>query len=64
MHSVCTSQGTHFLSATKTTWSMLFRETVAVYCENHTKCLNTLCVHIEEFQYVKAGDIYIVTTKL
>jgi hypothetical protein len=23
---------------------MLFRETVAVYCENHTEHINTLCV--------------------
>jgi hypothetical protein len=34
------------------------RETIAVYCENHTKHSNTLCVHIAEFQYVKAGGIY------
>jgi hypothetical protein len=34
--SVRTSQGTHYISATKPNRLMLFREKVAVYCENHT----------------------------
>jgi hypothetical protein len=33
--SVRTSQETHYVSATETSRLMLFRETVAVYCENH-----------------------------
>jgi hypothetical protein len=33
---------------------MLFRETVAVYCENHTEHTNTLCGQNAEFWYVKA----------
>jgi hypothetical protein len=43
---------------------MLFRETVAVYCENHTEHTDTLCGQNAEFLYVKAGGIYIVTTVL
>jgi hypothetical protein len=35
--SVRTSQETHYVSATKPNRLMLFRETVAVYCENHTE---------------------------
>jgi hypothetical protein len=34
---------------------MLFRETVAVYCENHTEHTNTLCGQNAEFSNVKAG---------
>jgi hypothetical protein len=34
---------------------MLFRETVAVYCENHTEHANTLCGQNAEFWYVKAS---------
>jgi hypothetical protein len=35
--SVRTSQETQYVSATKPNRLMLFRETVAVYCENHTE---------------------------
>jgi hypothetical protein len=42
-NSVRTSQGTHYVSATKPNWLMLFRETVAVYYENRTEHTNTLC---------------------
>jgi hypothetical protein len=34
---------------------MLFRETVAVYCENHTEHKNTLCGQNAELQFVKSG---------
>jgi hypothetical protein len=34
---VRTSQETQYVSATKTNRLMLFRETVAVYCANHTE---------------------------
>jgi hypothetical protein len=37
---------------------MLFRETTAVYCENHTEHTNKLRGQNAEFQYVKAGGIY------
>jgi hypothetical protein len=45
-NSVRTSQETHNVSATETNRLMLFRETVAVYCENHTEHTNTLCGQI------------------
>jgi hypothetical protein len=37
-----TSQKTHYVSATKTNRLILFREIIAVYCENHTEHINTL----------------------
>jgi hypothetical protein len=37
---------------------MLFGETVAVYCENHTEHTNTLCGQNEEFWDVKASGTY------
>jgi hypothetical protein len=40
---VRTSQGTHYVSATKPNRLILFRETIAVYCENHTEHTDTLC---------------------
>jgi hypothetical protein len=48
-HSVHTSQEIHYVSATKPNRLMLFRETVAVYCENHMKHTNTLCGQNVEF---------------
>jgi hypothetical protein len=39
---VRTSQETNYISATKPNRLMLFRETVDVYCENHTKNTDTL----------------------
>jgi translation initiation factor IF-1 len=39
---------------------MLFGETVAVYCENHTEHINTLCGHfssyLTETHYVSATE--------
>jgi translation initiation factor IF-1 len=37
---------------------MPFRETVAVYCENHTEHTNTLCGQNAEYVNVRAGGIY------
>jgi hypothetical protein len=37
---------------------MLFRETVAVYCENHTEHADTLCGQNAEFQCDKACGTY------
>jgi hypothetical protein len=34
---------------------MLFGETAAVYCENHTEHTDTLCGQNAEFWYVKGG---------
>jgi hypothetical protein len=41
--SVRTSQETHYVSATETVRLMSFGEIIAVYCENHTEHINTLC---------------------
>jgi hypothetical protein len=40
------------VSATETNRLMLFRETVAVYCENHTEHTNTLCGQNAEALYI------------
>jgi hypothetical protein len=37
---------------------MLFGETVAVYCENHTEHRDTLCGQNAEFWYVKVSGAY------
>jgi hypothetical protein len=42
---------------------MLFRETVAVYCENHMEHTDTLCGQNAEFWYVKRV-VHIVTVSL
>jgi hypothetical protein len=56
---VHTSQETHHVSATKPNRLMLFRKTVAVYCEKHTEHTDTLCGQQNvEFWYVKAGGTY------
>jgi hypothetical protein len=36
---------------------MLFRGTVAVYCETHTEHTDTLCEQNAEFLYIKASGI-------
>jgi thioredoxin-related protein len=46
------------MSTTKTNLLMLFRQTICVYCENHTKDKNTLCGENREFRYVNASGIY------
>jgi hypothetical protein len=57
-NSVRTSQETHYVSATKPNRLMLFREIIAVYCENHTEHTNTLCRQNAEFSNVEAGGTY------
>jgi hypothetical protein len=37
---------------------MLFRETVAVYCENHTGLTDTLCGQNAEYSNVKLCDTF------
>jgi hypothetical protein len=44
-----TAQKTHYVSAPKPNRLMLFRETVAVNCENHTEHTNTLCGQKTQF---------------
>jgi hypothetical protein len=58
MNSVHTSQETHYVSGRKPNRLMLFREIIAVYCENHTEHIDTLCGQNAEFQYVTAGGTY------
>jgi hypothetical protein len=41
-NSVRTSQETHYISVTKINWSILFRRTIALCCENHEKHIHTL----------------------
>jgi hypothetical protein len=50
---VRTSQETHYVSATETNRLMLFMETVAVYCENHTEHTDTVRTS-QETHYVSA----------
>jgi hypothetical protein len=57
-NSVRTSKETHYVSITKPNRLMLFSETVAVYCENHTEHTNTFCGKNAEFWYVKVGGTY------
>jgi hypothetical protein len=52
MNPVRTSQETHYVTATKTNRLMLFRETVTVYCENHTEHTNTLWAGYIAIQFV------------
>jgi hypothetical protein len=49
-----TSQETHNVFATKPNRLMLFREIIAVYCENHTEHINTLCGQNAEFLIVRS----------
>jgi hypothetical protein len=58
MSSVRTSQETQYVFATKPNRLMLFREILAVYCENLTENTGTLCGQNAEFYYVKAGGTY------
>jgi hypothetical protein len=53
---VCTSKEIRYVSATKINWLLLlFRETIAVYYENHMGHTNTLRKQDAEFQYVRVG---------
>jgi hypothetical protein len=42
-NAVRTSEETHYVPAAEPNQLMLFRETVAVYCESHTEHTDTLC---------------------
>jgi hypothetical protein len=60
-HAVRTSQETHYVSATKLNRLMLFGETAAVYCENHTEHTDALCEQNECFSALKQA-VHTVTT--
>jgi hypothetical protein len=62
-NSVRTSQETHYVSSTKPNQLMLFGETVAVYCENHTEHTDTPCGQNADFSVLKQM-VYIITTSL
>jgi hypothetical protein len=51
-----TSQETHYVSATESSRLMLFGETVAVYCENHTEHTDTDRTS-QETHYVSATEM-------
>jgi hypothetical protein len=55
---VRTSQETHYVSATETNRLMLFRETVAVYCENHTEHTQDSLWHNKNITYIQPGGAY------
>jgi hypothetical protein len=57
MNPVRSSQETHCVSATEPNRLMLFEETVAICCENHTQHTDKACGQNAVFQYVKAGGI-------
>jgi hypothetical protein len=57
------SQETHYVSATNTNLLMPCRETVAVYCENHTEHTNTLCGRMRSFSALNQF-VHIVITGL
>jgi hypothetical protein len=63
-NSVRTSQEAHYVSATKSNRLVLFWETVAVYCENHTEHTDTLCVDIMQSFSVLKQVVQIRTTGL
>jgi hypothetical protein len=46
-------KGTQCVSITTINWLMMFKEIIAVYCENHTKPKNTLCGQNEVLLVVK-----------
>jgi hypothetical protein len=48
----------HYATATKPNRLVLFRETVAIYCENQMENRNSLFVLNEDFWYVQAGGTY------
>jgi hypothetical protein len=63
-NSIHTSQETPHVSAAEINLLMLFRETVAVYCEKHTEHTDALCGHNAEFWYVKSRRNHTVTIGL
>jgi hypothetical protein len=58
------SQRTVCASIMKTTWSMLFRKTVAFYCKNFTKYITALCGHNADYFSVLNLTVHMVTNRL
>jgi hypothetical protein len=61
---VRTLQETQYVSATKANRLMLFGETVAVYCENHTEHTTALCMGRKQSFCVLKETVPTVTTGL
>jgi hypothetical protein len=57
-HSVRTAKKTQLFTITKINWLTLFKEIIAVYCENNKKHNNTLCGKNAELQIVNARGTY------
>jgi hypothetical protein len=57
-HSVPISNKTQRVSMTTISWSMLFKEIIAVYSENHTKPINTLCGQNADLLIIKSGGTH------
>jgi hypothetical protein len=47
----------NYISITKPNWLMLFREIIAVYCENYTEHINTPCGQNAETLYVRIQSV-------
>jgi hypothetical protein len=47
----------NLVSMTTISWLMMSKEIIAVYYENHTKHINTLCVQNAELLIVQAGGV-------
>jgi hypothetical protein len=62
-NSVGISHEKDYVSATKPNRLMLFKEIIAVYCENHTEHTNTLCGQNAEFSSYLTGKRNITATK-
>jgi hypothetical protein len=58
-NSVRTAKKTLHFAITKINWLTLFKEIIAVYSENHTKHINTLCGQNTELLNVEVGGTYI-----
>jgi hypothetical protein len=54
-YSVRTAKKTQHFTITKINWLMVFKEIIAVYSENHTKPINTICVQNAMLLVAKAG---------
>jgi hypothetical protein len=52
------SQVTYLFSIRKAERLILFKEIIVVFCESHTKSVNTLNAENSEFLSVKASGIY------
>jgi hypothetical protein len=57
-NSVHTSHKMQHVSVIETILSVQFKETIAVYSENHMKPINTLCGQNVRISDVKAGGTY------